>query len=161
MVNPLPLDPTEILIQHIKMILNIDLNYEDFVKKISCDFSKRTGRIKNFKINNILFATLRKEGAIVLTMYGAKMLINHNNSIENCVIPNEEIIPFIMEGRSLFCKHVKWCGSNIKIGSEVIVIDDKKKVIAIGKAVCPVELMKKYHKGVAVKIREGLKSREG
>lgn len=79
--------------------------------------------------------------------------------MDNCVIPCSEAIPFVSEGRSLFCKHVEWCGSNVKVGSDVAVIDNHGEVLAIGRSVLGYEVMKRYRKGVAVKVREGIKSR--
>ena len=79
--------------------------------------------------------------------------------MDNCVIPYSEAIPFVSEGRSLFCKHVEWCGSNVKVGSDVAVIDNHGDVLAIGRSVLGYEVMKRYRKGVAVKVREGIKSR--
>jgi len=74
-------------------------------------------------------------------------------------MPVQEAIPFVSEGRSLFCKHVEWCGSNVKVGSDVAVIDSDNKVIAIGIAVLSHKLIKRYDRGVAVKCREGIKGR--
>jgi uncharacterized protein with predicted RNA binding PUA domain len=79
-------------------------------------------------------------------------------------------VPFVSEGRSLFCKHVKWCGSNIKVGSDVAVIDgnisggdgsdnSSRRVVAVGVAMLSSRLMKQYRKGVAVKVRQGIKGR--
>jgi len=67
-------------------------------------------------------------------------------------------VPFVSEGRSLFCRHVEWCGSNLQVGSDVAVLDNNM-VIAVGVAILPFSLMKQYERGVAVKIREGLKGR--
>jgi conserved protein with predicted RNA binding PUA domain len=71
-------------------------------------------------------------------------------------------LPFVSEGRSLFCKHVKWCGSNIKVGSDVAIIDGSSgdsRVIAVGIAMLSSKLMKEYRRGVAVKVRQGIKGR--
>ncbi|MDQ4066171.1 MAG: hypothetical protein M3114_01130, partial [Thermoproteota archaeon] len=86
------------------------------------------------------------------------------------VMPVQEAIPFVSEGRSLFCKHVKWCGSNIKVGSDVAVIDgnssgdgnddsSSRRVVAVGIAMLSSRLLKQYRKGVAVKVRQGIKGR--
>jgi len=50
-----------------------------------------------------------------------------------------------------------WCGKNIRIQSDVPVLY-KEKVIAVGKAVLPAELIMQMKRGVAVKIRDSLKS---
>ncbi len=65
---------------------------------------------------------------------------------------------FVREGRSLFCKHVEWCGSNVKVGSDVAIVDSVDEVVAVGRALIGYNHMKNYHKGMAVKVREGIKS---
>ena len=109
--------------------------------------------------------TLRTDGGLALTTAGAQYLLNNSKKFkENCVEPTGEAVPFVSEGRSLFCKHVKWCGSNVKVGSDVAIIDGSSsggdnKVIAVGVAVLPSKLMKEYRRGVAVKVRQGIKGR--
>jgi len=126
-------------------------------------FSKRTGRIKNFSIGDRLAVTLRSDGGLALTPVGAQYLFEKGKQFkENCVEPVSEALPFVSEGRSLFCKHVKWCGSNVKVGSDVAIIDgsgSNSNVIAVGIAMLSFNLMKEYHKGVAVKVRQGIKGR--
>jgi len=102
---------------------------------------------------------MRTDGGIALTIFGAEELLKNKQFIENCIIPIYEAIPFISEGRSLFCKHVEWCGSNVKVGSDVAIIDRYRRVLAIGRALLGANLMKRYYKGVAVKVREGIKGR--
>lgn len=126
---------------------------------IQFEFSRRTGRIKNFSIAARLAGTLRTDGGIALTISGAQYFVDNSRQFkENCVAPVEEAVPFVSEGRSLFCRHVGWCGSNVQVGSDVAVIDNNR-VIAVGVAILPFTLMKQYSRGVAVKVREGLKGR--
>ena len=70
----------------------------------------------------------------------------------------EDAIPFVSEGRSLFCKHVIRCGTNVRVGSDV-AITDGANVIAIGVSLLAATVMKRYNRGVAVKVREGLRGR--
>lgn len=126
---------------------------------VQFEYSRRTGRVKNFSIGGSLAGTLRTDGGIALTLFGAQYLLHNSEQFqENCVMPAKEVVPFVSEGRSLFCKHVIFCGSNVKPGSDVGVIDEKK-VIAVGVSLLASELMKGYQAGVAVKIREGIKGR--
>ena len=158
-MKPLPLNTRNKLINHISILFDTNVEKE-FPLEVQCEFSKRTGRIKNFFIESTLFATLRIDGGLALSIFGAQMMVKYAQFRENCVIPKEEAIPFVSEGRSLFCKHVNWCGKNIKNGSEVVVIDNKNEVLAVGKAICGNTMMEKIDYGVAVKIREGIKSRD-
>ena len=50
------------------------------------------------------------------------MLSQSKKFKENCVEINKEAAPFVEEGRSVFCKHVVWCGKNIQIASDTPVL---------------------------------------
>jgi uncharacterized protein with predicted RNA binding PUA domain len=127
-------------------------------KEISFTYSRKTGRIKSFETNGKLVGTLRSDGGIALTILGASILMKSSEFRQNCIIPIHDALPFVSEGRSLFCKHVEWFGSNINIGSEVVVID-KKDVLAVGKSVASQSQLRGRIGDVAVKVREGIKSR--
>jgi uncharacterized protein with predicted RNA binding PUA domain len=159
-LKPLPLDPIQKIYHHIDALFGNGVADGLRLQEIQFEYSKRTGRIKNISIRNQLVATLRTDGGLALTVFGAEELLKAGQFKENCVIPTLEALPFVSEGRSLFCKHVQWCGSNVKAGSDVAIIDSNNKVVATGIALFGANLMKKYQKGVAVKIREGIKSRK-
>ena len=115
------------------------------------------GASKISQSKNQLVATLRTDGGLALTIFGATEFLGNERFRENCVIPTEEALPFVRQGRSLFCKHVEWCGSNVKVGSDVAIVDEWR-VVAVGRALIGCNHMKNYHKGIAVKVREGIKS---
>jgi conserved protein with predicted RNA binding PUA domain len=164
-LNPLPIDAREKVCHHVDAIFGVGVSDALLAADMQFNFSKRTGRIKNFSIGGRLAITLRTDGGLALTTAGAQYLLDNSKQFqENCVEPIVEALPFVSEGRSLFCKHVKWCGSNIKVGSDVAVIDSSStgsgsRVVAVGIAMLPSRLMKEYRKGVAVKVRQGIKGR--
>jgi conserved protein with predicted RNA binding PUA domain len=157
-MKPLSLDWRDKVYCHVDAIFGPEVS-RALEGDLQFEFSKRTGRIKNFGIRNGLVATFRTDGGLALTVFGAKQLLRSEKFRENCIIPTPEAIPFVSEGRSLFCKHVEWCGSNIRVASDVAIITKANVVLATGKAQVGFSTMKKYHNGVAVKIREGIKSR--
>ena len=126
-------------------------------KQIEIFFSKRTGRIREVYHKQNLLCTLRIDGGLAITPYFAQILMKSKKFKENCLEIDEESKPFVEDGKSVFCGHVAWCGKNIKIQSEVPVLY-KKKVIAVGKAVLSSQMMKEQSIGVAVKVRDSLKS---
>lgn len=158
-MKPLSLNWADKIYCHIDAIFGVGVSTALDGEDLQFEFSKKTGRIKNFSLRNELVATFRTDGGLALTIYGAKELLKSKQFRENCVIPTPEAISFVSEGRSLFCKHVEWCGSYIKVGSDVAIINKDNAVLATGKALFGCSIMKKYPKGVAVKIREGIKSR--
>ena len=165
-MNPLPIDTREKVCRHVDAIFGAGVS-DALPDDIEFSFSRRTGRIKNFSIGGRLAITLRTDGGLALTILGAQYLFENSKQFwENCVKPMQEAVPFVSEGRSLFCKHVEWCGSNIKVGSDVAIINGNgrnggidTRVIAVGVAILPSKLMKQYRKGVAVKVRQGIKGR--
>lgn len=128
-------------------------------KDVEFTYSKKTGRIKSFGIKDKLIGTLRSDGGIALTIFGASVFLDYSTFKENCIIPIHDALPSVSEGRSLFCKHVQWYGRNINIGSEVVVIDKSNTVLAVGKSVVSQSQLDGRIGDVAVKIREGIKSR--
>jgi uncharacterized protein with predicted RNA binding PUA domain len=157
-MKPLPLNPKEKVSYHIDAIFGFGIS-DVISEDLEVEYSRRTGRIKNIHIGKYLIATIRTDGGLALTIFGATELLKNKEFKENCVIPSNEAIPFVSEGRSLFCKHVEWCGSNVKVGSDVAIIDKRDIVIATGRSLFGSITMKCYQKGVAVKVREGIKSR--
>jgi len=160
-LNPLPIDAREKVSHHIDALFGDGVSAA-LPAEVQFEFSRRTGRIKNFSIAGRLAGTLRTDGGIALTIPGAQYLLDNSGKQfrENCIAPVQEAVPFVSEGRSLFCRHVEWCGAYVKVGSDVVVIDSRNnKVIAVGAAILPAPLIKQYSRGVAVKIREGLKGR--
>ena len=162
-MNPLVLNSINKISHHLDSLFGSGVSNALPLEEVQFEYSKKTGRIKNFCIRNQLIATLRTDGGLALTVFGAQELCKTKYFRENCVIPSQEALPFVSEGRSLFCKHVQWCGSNVKPGSDVAVLEsysNNAKVVATGVALFGNTMMNKYERGVAVRIREGIKSRE-
>jgi len=170
----LPIHAREKVCRHVDAIFGAAVS-DALPNDLQFSFSRRTGRIKNFSIGGRLAITLRTDGGLALTIMGAQYLLENSERFrENCVKPMQEAVPFVSQGRSLFCKHVEWCGSNVKVGSDVAIITGSgsivgsnsntrvignTRVIAVGVAILPSKLMKQYCKGVAVKVRQGIKGR--
>ena len=129
-------------------------------KDIEIIFSKKTGRIRTVHFHEKLLCTLRIDGGLAITPYFAQLLLKSKKFKENCLEINKDAAPFVSEGRSVFCKHVIWCGKNIQIASDTPVMF-QNKVIAVGRAVLSSEMIVDFERGVAVKVRDSLKSRNG
>ncbi len=128
-------------------------------KNLEITFSKKNGRIRNVYHDGKLLCTLRIDGGLAISPYFAQMLLKSKKFKENCLEVNSDAKPFVEEGRSVFCKHVTWCGKNVMISADTPVLF-KGKVIAVGRAVLPSKMILEQKRGVAVKIRDSLKSHE-
>ncbi len=94
---------------------------------------------------------------MAITPYFAQLLIKSKKFKENCLEINADAAPFVEEGRSVFCKHVVWSGKNIRISSDTPILY-KDRVIAVGRATLSSEMINDFERGVAVKVRDSLKS---
>ncbi len=128
-------------------------------KNLEITFSKKNGRIRNVFHGENLLCTLRIDGGLAITPYFANLLIKSKKFKENCLEIDADSKPFVEEGRSVFSQHVVWCGKNIRIADDVPVLF-KGKVIAVGRAVLSTEMIPTMKRGVAVKIRDSLKSQK-
>ncbi len=126
-----------------------------FPDDVKITYSKRTGRIRYVFSDQDRLVTLRPTDSLFsLTIKGAERLIETGYSNLRVMV-NEEAAPFIAEGRSVFAKHIVEADMEIRPQEEVIVVDDKNKVLAVGKAVLTGKEMKSFKKGVAVRVRRG------
>lgn len=126
-------------------------------KKIEITYSKKNGRIRSVFHDEKLLCTLRIDGGLAITPLFAQMLLKSKKFKENCLEIDIDSKPFVEDGRSVFCNHVVWCGKNIQISSDVPVLF-QSKVIAVGRAVLSSEMIQSQNRGVAIKIRDSLKS---
>jgi len=120
-------------------------------------YSRRSGRVKSIFHDGKLFATMKPNGAMALSMTGATILSKSPKFRDNCVQVSDDVVEFVRGGKSVFCKFVKRAGKNVYPKSEVAVIDSKGKVVGVGMAVLNGGVMPQFKSGVAVKVRAGFK----
>jgi len=116
-------------------------------------YSKRSDRMKQVFHGEKLFATIRPNGVIAPTFYGASVLAKSKAYLQNSVTVVQDAVPFVSEGRSVFCKFVKSVGKHVLSSGEVVVLDPAGRVIAVGSAKIHGDYMKQFKAGVAVKVR--------
>jgi len=116
-------------------------------------YSKRSDRLKQVVHDDKLFATIRPNGVIAPTYYGACVLIRSKAYAQNSVVVDQAAVEFVKEGRSVFCKFVKQVGRHVLPSGEVAVLDPAGRVIAVGNARMHGDYMRQFKHGVAVKTR--------
>ena len=119
-------------------------------------YSRRSTRVKAIFLNGRLFATVKPNGAMALSVEGATVLSKSPGFRQNCVQVSDDVAEFVKGGKSVFCKFVKWAGKNVYPKSEVTIIDGGGKVIGVGMAVMNGAVMAQFKSGAAVKVRAGL-----
>lgn len=118
--------------------------------------SKRSGRIKLVHHGARLFATIKPNGSVALSIDAARALSRSPVFRANCVEIVDDVVPFVKGGRSVFCKFVRSAGRNVFPKSEVIVVDGTGRVVGVGMATMNGTHMRQFKSGAAVKVRAGL-----
>jgi len=119
-------------------------------------YSKATGRIRYVNLNSKRLATLRPtDGLLSLSITAAKVMAEHAGFARCFVTVQKGVSQFIADGGDVFAVHVVEADNSIRAKDEVIVIDEDKQVLAVGRAVLSNSEMKAFKTGVAVKVRHG------
>jgi predicted RNA-binding protein (TIGR00451 family) len=129
-----------------------------FPENIQIEYSKRTGRIRYINHNNERLATLRPtDGLYSLSIKAAKTLAENFPSARCFVTVQTDVSKYIADGGDVFAVHVVNVDEALRARDEVVVLDEKKQVLAVGRAVLSSAEMKAFKTGVAVKVRHGTK----
>jgi conserved protein with predicted RNA binding PUA domain len=127
-----------------------------FPENVRMEHSPRTGRIRFINLDGERLATLRPtDGLLSLSIKAAK-IIAENAAFAHCFVTvKDEVSKYIAAGGDVFAVHVTKVDSEIRASDEVIVVDEDRVVLAVGKAMLSSVEITAFKSGVAVKVRHG------
>jgi 7-cyano-7-deazaguanine tRNA-ribosyltransferase len=126
--------------------------------KVELVKSKNTDKIRNVLVDGEHVLSMRApDGLFSLRPPGARRLMRGFASPKLRVIVEADSEPFNREGKNVFCHFVKDCDPEVVPMDEVIVVNEKDEMLAIGRAIMVREEMLSFKKGLAVRVREGVK----
>lgn len=127
----------------------------DAFREIKIKKSKKTGKIRNVFCNGKHVLSMRaSDGFFTLKFAGGKRLHKKFHPPKLRVFVKDEAIPFIAEGKSVFCKFVMDCDDRLRPFDECLIVDKNDDLIAVGQCLLNREEMLSFERGVAVKTRE-------
>ncbi len=118
-------------------------------------YSRKSGRLKLVFHEGLLFATVKPNGSMALSVYGADILARSARFKENCVTVADEAAAFVRGGKSVFCKFVTRAGRNVLPKSEVAIVDGRGRILGLGTAVMNGKFIRQFGSGIAVRVRVG------
>jgi 7-cyano-7-deazaguanine tRNA-ribosyltransferase len=134
----------------------IDATNALFKGKIELVISKNTGKIRNVISDGEHVLSMRAgDGLYTLRKEGADRIASAVPAPFMRVRVNDDAVPFVSDGRNVFCQFVTGCDDTLKPMDEVMVTDEKDKVIATGRMILVADEIRSFKKGVAVKVRSG------
>jgi uncharacterized protein with predicted RNA binding PUA domain len=127
-----------------------------FPKDVEITFSRRTGKIRYIFFEGKRLATMRPtDGFLSLSIHGARRIAEKGLSTKYFVKVQDDVASFVADGGDVFAAHVVGADDDIRSKDEVIVVDGKNEVLAVGRALLSGAEMKAFKRGVAVKVRRG------
>jgi 7-cyano-7-deazaguanine tRNA-ribosyltransferase len=120
--------------------------------------SKKTGKIRNIYCNNQHILSMRAhDGLFTLKIGGAQLLHNYFNYPKLRVIVENDAIPFIIDGKSVFAKFVFDCDIELIPLDECLIVDKKDNLLSVGQCLLNRFEMLSFSYGIAAKTRESIK----
>ncbi len=128
-----------------------------FPRTIEITRSPNTHRIRHIYNSGELLATYRpKDGLLALSTPGGQALLGIFKPPRLRVQVVLGVEEFIKKGGNVFCKHVQRVDPELRPGEEVLVVDGKDHLLAVGRSFFNAEEMLSFKIGVAVKVRHGI-----
>jgi len=121
--------------------------------------SRRTGKIRNILVDGEHVVSMRAhDGLFTLKPPGARRLMIQFPSPELRVIVQDDAAEFISEGKNVFAKFVIEMDPGLRPMDETIVVDSEDRLLGIGQVVLIREEAKAFQRGIAVKVRDGVRA---
>jgi predicted RNA-binding protein (TIGR00451 family) len=127
-----------------------------FSDDVEIIYSRKTGRIRYVNLKGKRLATLRPtDGLLSLSIEAADYMTKKIASARCFVTVRNDVAKFVAEGGDVFAAHVVAADEEIRSKDEVIIVDENRKTIAVGRTLLSSLEMKAFKTGVAVKVRHG------
>lgn len=120
--------------------------------------SRKTGRIRNVRSAGEHVLSFRAEdGYATLKLAGGRRMLSTDRWK---VVANQDAAEFVPKGRNLFCKFVVNCDARVRPRDEVLIVDEKGSLLAVGQSAMNAREMLSFKRGVAVYTRQGTDSKD-
>jgi len=121
--------------------------------------SGKTNKIRLIFRDAKLISTLRaRDGFLALTPQGAAIILSSMRKPPRVVVVRGDVAEFIKAGRNVFAKHIVTADSSIRPRDEVIVVNERRELLAVGRAALAGFEMTQFKRGIGVKTRRGVGS---
>lgn len=119
--------------------------------------SRKTGKIRYIQIDDeILFTLLPSTGLLIPTYEGGLALLREGINSRYIVIVDDDAAEFVVKGKSALAKFVTRADSCLLAGEEVLIVDQKDKLLATGRAHLTGKEMIAFSRGVAITPRHSM-----
>jgi len=119
--------------------------------------SKNTGRVRNvIRDGKHVLSVRAEDGMFTLKTEGARLLHAAFGAPRLRVVVEPETAEFNRQGKNVMAKFVAECDPELRPFDEVLVVDERDALAAVGRALMNREEMLAFDRGVAVQVRDGV-----
>jgi 7-cyano-7-deazaguanine tRNA-ribosyltransferase len=123
--------------------------------KVTFVKSERTGKIRNVLIDGVHVLSMRaSDGRFTLKLDGGKLLAGVVAPPKMRVMVEDEPAEFASKGNNVFAKFVRECDPDITPGDDVMVVNTKNELVAVGRSLMTKGEMLAFKRGVAVRVKD-------
>lgn len=124
-------------------------------RKVQISKSPRTGKIRTVSIDGVHALSMRAhDGRFTLKMEGARLLMAALQPPRMRVVVEDEPAEFARKGNNVFAKFVASSDPEIRPGDDVMVVNTKGELVAVGRATMNSDEMKAFKRGIAVRVKD-------
>jgi len=124
-------------------------------RKVELVKSPRTGRIRNVVLDGVhAFSMRAHDGRFTLKLEGAQMLMKVLPAPKMRVVTQDEPATFAAKGNNVMAKFVVECDPDVRPGDDVMVVNTKGELAAVGRALMVREEMLTFKRGIAVRVKD-------
>ncbi len=133
-----------------------------FPDNVTFEYSRKTKRIRFINLDGERLATLRPtDGLLSLSIKAAQFIAENLSQDAKCFVTiKNDVSKYIAEGGDVFAVHVISVDDDVGAKDEVIVLDEDRHVLAVGRTVLSAQEIRAFKTGVAVKVRHGSNSKD-
>ncbi len=124
-------------------------------RKVEIVKSERTGKIRNVIIDGVHALSMRAaDGRFSPRLEGGRMLKEHLPPPRMRVKIEDEPAEFAAKGNNVFAKFVLDCDPEIRPGDDVLVVNTRDELVAVGRALMNREEMLAFKRGISVRVKD-------
>lgn len=124
-------------------------------KKVDIVKSRRTGKIRNVILDGTHVLSMRaSDGRFSPRIEGGRLLKEILEYPRMRVKVEDEPAEFAAKGNNVFAKFVIDCDPEIRPGDDVLVVNTKDDLAAVGRSLMNSEEMRSFKRGIAVRVKD-------
>ena len=116
--------------------------------------SRKSGRLQSFGRDGKLFGVIRASDGITIPQMELNAILHHKIPYpQSRVVVADDAVPYVEDGKSVFCKFVSEIDPNLRVGDEVLIVSGEDHLLSSGTLLLTPREVSQFAKGIAIRVR--------